>query len=594
MVDNLFQYKFDFEYDALAGNANFFNVYNAVINDFPELFFVDCNFIEWCDLGKLKVAGKILYTKEEIEKIHSQLEEILHKFDHIKEPFELQEAVTEFICKEYTYSTQCRGEKQAQEKHTVVGLLKRKRGVCSAFAKLGQFIFQRRGIPVAYVIADSREAENTENNSHGWLAIKHGGSYYHWDITSIHSAYHDPTVSKNVLFNVTDKEVAEDYIYPTKEYKKLKCDKIDYNYYEYKGLYFKSYDELYAGCMKFIKEMDYTKGDITFDFRVTPEIDTDEICDHVPNDKEITKILKGTGYGCSRHNTILYDDKNGYYSYKISIKKHEIRKLSAVQPKYYHESEPSKNIREYLKEKLEYLNENEIMVLPEYSNAGGTNDPEIEKAEMKYAAEMKKACAKKAKERKAYVAVNVLEERKGCIRNSTYLYNREGKVSFVYDKVHLPPSEIELGVKAGDGKCTCVVDNVRFAFMTCYDIYFNEQIEHIAKFKPDIIILCGYQRGEKKDIINAQATLLAYRCNSFVIRSSYSMDKENFGGNSMIVSPIGKIEKILENDEGIISHTENVKLICYRQNGFGGNYVPNDEFINNGLRPDIFNEMNKK
>ena len=57
----------------------------------------------------------------------------------------------------------------------------------------------------------------------------------------------------------------------------------------------------------------------------------------------------------------------------------------------------------------------------------------------------------------------------------------------------------------------CTLDGIKFAFLTCYDAYFNEQIEFIAKHRPDIILVPGYQRGERVDIIRAQAKLTAFR-----------------------------------------------------------------------------------
>ncbi len=263
-------------------------------------------------------------------------------------------------------------------------------------------------------------------------------------------------------------------------------------------------------------------------------------------------------------------------------------KLTVVQPKYHWENEPCKNSREYLKSLLDNVTEDEIIVLPEYSNAGGTSNPEEEREGIKYADEMKEYCSKIAKEKRAYVCVNVLEERDGKIRNSTYLYDKKGENRFIYDKIHLPPSEVNLGVAYGDGKCTCIVDGIRFAFLTCYDIYFNEQIEHIAKFKPDIIIAPGYQRGEFAYIIKAQMTLLAYRCNAYALRSSFTMDKDNLGGCAMIVNPMGKILANLGKEQGSISATANVKEKCYRPNGFGGDKILNDDFINNGLRQDVY------
>ena len=195
-----------------------------------------------------------------------------------------------------------------------------------------------------------------------------------------------------------------------------------------------------------------------------------------------------------------------------------------------------------------------------------------------------------AKARSAYVAINVLEERDSAIKNSTYLFDKSGKLAFIYDKIHLPPSEITLGVEYGSGSCVCDLDGIRFGFLTCYDVYFNEQIEYLASQKCDIILLPGYQRGESTDIICAQTKLIAFRCNSFVAKSSYSMDSDEKGGCSMIVSPEGKILQNMGSAVGAVSEEVDLKYKYMRSAGFGGDMIRNDDFINDGLRPEIFKE----
>jgi predicted amidohydrolase len=136
----------------------------------------------------------------------------------------------------------------------------------------------------------------------------------------------------------------------------------------------------------------------------------------------------------------------------------------------------------------------------------------------------------------------------------------------------------------------CELDGIRFGFMTCYDAYYNEQIEYIATKKPDIIIIPGYQRGERTDIIRAQNKMTAFRCNSFIARSSYSMNDDGHGGCSMIVSPDGAILQDIGSGVGSISAEVNEKDKYMRTAGFGGAMIRNDDFINNGLRKDLFNK----
>ncbi|MBQ6946928.1 MAG: carbon-nitrogen hydrolase family protein [Clostridia bacterium] len=265
-------------------------------------------------------------------------------------------------------------------------------------------------------------------------------------------------------------------------------------------------------------------------------------------------------------------------------------KITVVQPPYFAGETPDATIASFLLEEMETVTADSLIVLPEYSNAGGISDAESEIKAMPRAKVMLQQAAKVSKEKAAFVAINVLEEREGKRKNSTYLFNKQGEVSFVYDKIHLPPSEVALEVAYGEGACVCEAEGIRFAFMTCYDVYFNEQIEYIAAQKPDIILIPGYQRGERTDIIRAQAKLTAFRCNAYVARSSYSMDTDERGGCSMIVAPDGQILQNLGKEVGQISADVDPKWKYMRPAGFGGGMIRNDDFVNDGLRPAVFNK----
>ncbi|MBE5737610.1 MAG: carbon-nitrogen hydrolase family protein [Clostridiales bacterium] len=265
-------------------------------------------------------------------------------------------------------------------------------------------------------------------------------------------------------------------------------------------------------------------------------------------------------------------------------------KATVVQPPYFMGENPDEKIAEYLITELEKAREGSIIVLPEYSNAGGISDVEKELKAIPRAKMMLEKASEVAKSKKCYVAINVLENRDGQIKNSTYLFNTKGETAFIYDKIHLPPSEIDLGVQYGAGECVYELDGIRFGFLTCYDVYFNEQIEYLAKMKPDIILVPGYQRGEATDIIRAQTKLIAFRCNAYVLKSSYSMNSDERGGCSMIVAPNGKILKDLGKDIGSITDQIDLSFKHVRSAGFGKDPIRNDEFINIGLRPKIFSK----
>lgn len=262
--------------------------------------------------------------------------------------------------------------------------------------------------------------------------------------------------------------------------------------------------------------------------------------------------------------------------------------ITVVQPPYFAGIEPDLKIANFLMDKMSSVLTDSLLVLPEYSNAGGISDHDAERKAMSRAKLMLRAASDYAREQSAYIAINVLETRNGQNKNSTYLFDKQGDVAFIYDKVHLPPSEIALDITAGTSDCVCTVDGMCFGFLTCYDVYFTEQIEYLATQKPDIIIVPSYQRRERADIIQAQAKLTAFRTNAYVVRASYSMDTNDFGGNSMIVAPDGKILSNLGSGVGSATVKIDPKWKYSRTAGFGGGVIRNDDFINMGLCPTVF------
>lgn len=266
--------------------------------------------------------------------------------------------------------------------------------------------------------------------------------------------------------------------------------------------------------------------------------------------------------------------------------------VKVVQPEYFCGENPDEKISKFLISEMQKVEKGGLVVLPEYSNAGGLSDAQSEIKAIPRAKQMLEIASQTAKQKEAYVCINVLEERGGNIKNSTYLFDKCGNVAFIYDKMHLPPSEVKLGVQkqvvTDKCKCTFELDGIKFAFMTCYDVYFNEQLEYIASHNPDIILIPGYQRGERTDIICAQAKLAAFRCNAFVLRSSYSMGSDEKGGNSMIVLPDGQILENMGKNVGSISCDIDPFEKYMRSAGYGEGLVKNNDFISEGLCPEAF------
>ena len=266
------------------------------------------------------------------------------------------------------------------------------------------------------------------------------------------------------------------------------------------------------------------------------------------------------------------------------------RSMHAVimQPDYYADERPDEQALSFMFAELSRIPENSIVAMPEYVNAAGLDGREEIFRAMGQTERILQFVSQTAAQKRSYIAVNVLEYAGEDLENHTVLYSPAGERVYTYKKQYLPQAEKEFGVKGGEKGVPCAGvfahEGIRFGFLTCYDIYFNAWIEHLALQRPDVILFPSYQRGEQEDMIRAQAKVLAYRCNAYVLRSSYSMHKKHFGARAMIIAPDGQVMCELGASVGSASVLIDPAYKYCRNVGFGKDQqVRNDDFINMGL-----------
>ncbi|MBQ5746548.1 MAG: hypothetical protein IIV81_01285, partial [Clostridia bacterium] len=180
----------------------------------------------------------------------------------------------------------------------------------------------------------------------------------------------------------------------------------------------------------------------------------------------------------------------------------------------------------------------------------------------------------------------------GNYRNTTYAYDREGRLVGQYYKKHLPPLELEeLELDSAytfeySEPYVIEIEGLRYAFLTCYDFYFYEAFARIAREKVDIIIGCSLQRSDSHDSIETTCKFLAYNTNAYVLRSSVSFDeKSEICGASMVVSPYGKVLLNMKGSFGKGEVEFNPTDKYFKPAGFGNPDAPHYEYIEYGRKP---------
>ncbi len=298
-------------------HIDFCKVFDSMLWDCPELYFV-YHYVPNYDIrGYIRLGGdEPDFPPEEIAEINAKLDELLHRFDDITDPFELELAVHDYITKNYDYDTKGAENRDTEgtyenrafhEKFTVVGLLKRGVAVCAGLIKLIQFVLQRRGLEVADIIADAGDEEDRE--LHSWLAVKLGDSYYHLDLTYNENSTLDPDEPQYMYFNVTDKEIMEDHFFTHEEYPEIVCNSTEYNYYHKKGLYFEKAYDVMIGYEKFLDSIRGNEVPSHYYFRTS-----------IPDEKKVINAIWHAvkHHGGIKHSRVAYwNSVDGYYAIEI-------------------------------------------------------------------------------------------------------------------------------------------------------------------------------------------------------------------------------------------------------------------------------------
>ena len=287
---------------------------------------------------------------------------------------------------------------------------------------------------------------------------------------------------------------------------------------------------------------------------------------------------------------ILYRDK-----LIVTSERNKSMKVCIVQPAYSTDYSLSE---EYFRQELEFFarcdESMDIIVFPEACDVpcltSGKED--FEASVHKFGDELVKVASETAKRCNAILFANGSERGENGLRNTTYAFDRQGRLVGKYYKQHLTPGEV--GKRKLDSEYSfefeeptvVEIEGIRFGFLTCYDFYFYESFAHMARKNLDVIIGCSHQRSDTHEALEIMSRFLAYNTNAYVIRSSVSMDENSsIGGGSMVVSPDGRVLLNMYSRVGMDTVEIDVKDKYYKPAGYGNPPSAHYEYIEKGRRP---------
>lgn len=231
----------------LVEEEAFDHVFQCVMNDHPEIFYVDgYTFIRYTKGDQVTgnaFSGSYIYDRQEIEerrrRIEEKVSEIMRGMPSGSDEYEKVKYIYEYLVMHTEY---VRG---AEDNQNICSVFLSGESVCQGYAKAAQHLFRESGIASVFVSGKVGDGED-----HVWNLVRINGAYYHVDTTWGDASYVSgadsgfdgklPQINYEYLC-VPDSQLARthtlDTIVPVPA-----CNSMEANYYVREGAYFETAD----------------------------------------------------------------------------------------------------------------------------------------------------------------------------------------------------------------------------------------------------------------------------------------------------------------------------------------------------------------
>lgn len=188
----------------LGGKIDFQRVFEGLIDDNPELFYVVFNSLSvGYALGFATVSVDFSMPNDEIERTKSRIFAKVQAFKSSIKTKDIEKEIHDYLATEVKYASNT----MLPTAHNICGPFLEGTAVCEGYARAFKLICDEMGIPCIMVTGVATDEDRTEN--HAWNIVRKGKNNYHVDVTWDSSVYQ--CTKFPLYYNVSDNFIEKDH-----------------------------------------------------------------------------------------------------------------------------------------------------------------------------------------------------------------------------------------------------------------------------------------------------------------------------------------------------------------------------------------------